>query len=142
MTEESLLEVFNALLQLIGAGIVAGFIVLLFNHRLSIARDKDAKRKQFRSDIELLTRKLEGTLIRDLAFDAAGDFKQIKQLEMFVLDVRPHIRDRKIGKFDDACAAYKNTRFGAIGTLENNAEAEKAKAKLISLLDEIKECAK
>jgi len=114
----------------------------LIGYWLGRSGEADTKRKRFRSNIELLTRKLEGTLIRDLAFDASGDFRHIKQLEMFVLDVRPHIRDRKIGKFDAACAAYKSTRFGAIGTLENNAEAEKAKAKLISLLGEISDCAK
>ena len=137
MTEEALLEVFNVFFQLIGAGVVAGFVVLLFDHRLAIARERNAKREQFRSNIELLTRKLEGTLIRDLAFDAAGDFRNIKQFEMYVSDVRPHIRDRKKVRFDDAYAAYKSTRFGAIGDLEKNAEAEKAKAKLVSLLNEI-----
>jgi hypothetical protein len=110
--------------------------------RLTVSRQAAFGRKRFRSNIELLTRKLEGTLIRDLAFDAAGDFKNIKQFEMNVSDVRPHISDGKIVKFDETCVAYKNTRVGAIGTLENNAEAEKTKAKLISLLDEISECAK
>jgi hypothetical protein len=55
---------------------------------------------------------------------------------------RTPISNRKIVKFDDACAAYKTTRFGAIGDLEKNAEAEKAKAKLVSLLGEISGLAK
>jgi hypothetical protein len=81
-------------------------------------------------------------LIRDLAFDAAGDYRYIKQFETYVSDVRPHIRDRKKVRFDDACAAYKSTRFGAVGDIEKNAEAEKVKAKLISLLNEIAALAK
>ena len=124
---------------MVGAGACGGLIVLLFDHRLTIARDRNTKREQFRSNIELLTRKLEGTLIRDLAFDAAGDFRYIKQFETFISDVRPHIPNRSIGKFDDAFIAYKTIRFGAIGDLEKNAEAEKTKAKLVSILGEISE---
>jgi len=117
-------------------------VSVLIGYWLGSSGDANSKRKHFRSNIELLTRKLEGTLIRDLAFDAAGDFRYIKQFEMNVSDVRPHIRDRKKVRFDESCAAYKSIRFGAIGTLENNAEAEKAKAKLVSLLGEISDCAK
>jgi hypothetical protein len=114
----------------------------LIGYWLGISGDANSKRKQFRSNIELLTRKLEVVLIRDLAFDAAGDYRYIKQFETYVSDVRPHIRDRKKVRFDDACAAYKSTRFGAVGDIEKNAEAEKVKAKLISLLNEIAALAK
>jgi hypothetical protein len=142
MTEKPLFEVFTTVFQFVGSGVAGGLIVLLFNHNLTISREGNAKRKRFRCYVELLIKKLEGTLIRDLAFDASGIFRDFKQFEMNVLDVRPYISDRKIGKFKDTCAAYKTIRFGAIGDPEKNAEAEKAKVKLISILGEISELSK
>jgi len=123
--------------QTILIGLFCGLIGVLIGYRLNLGGAASLKRKRFRSDIELLIRKLEGTSISNLAFDPLGFARDTKQFEMNVSDVRPHISQRRIAKFDGACAAYKTTRFSDIGTLEKNAEAENTKAKLVSILNEI-----
>jgi hypothetical protein len=117
--------------------LLIGLVLVLLTYAIRNSGDAALKRKRFRVYIKLLIKKIEGTLTRDFAIDSAGVFRDIKQLETNVLDVTPHISRSKLGRFNDAFAAYKAVRFGPIGTPESNAEAEKAKAKLITLLGEI-----
>jgi hypothetical protein len=107
--------------------------------RLTVCLQSASKRKRFRSYIILLRRKIESTQSRDFVWDFHRAVRDFPNFETETLEVRPHIIDRNIKSFDGACAAYKTVPFGDFGDSNKN---EDAKAKLISILGEISECAK
>jgi hypothetical protein len=109
----------------------------LIGYWLGHSGDAAAKRKRFRSYIKLLRREIEAKRPDEFVFDFHKVVRGVPKFEIETLEVSPHIRERNVARFDAACAEYKTLPFGEVGTPETNANAQKAKAKLISLLDEI-----
>jgi hypothetical protein len=120
-------------------GLFCGLIGVLIGHRLRLGGDAAVKRKRFRSYIELLRREVKSKQPSDFVFDWQRTIRGVPKFEGEILEVRPHIPDRHIKRFDDACAAYKTLPFHDYGESQKNQEAQ---AKLVSLLNEISECAK
>ena len=115
---------------------ISGWLII---PRLTVSVQSASKRKRFRSYIELLRRKIESTQANHFVHDFNFILRDVPKFDNEVLEVRPHIREKNVSRFDDTCTAYKTVRFGDFGDNAKNAEA---KAKLISLLHEISECAK
>ena len=58
-----------------------GLIGVLIGYRLNLGGNAHLKRKRFKSYIELLSRKVEATLLRDFVYDASGIFRDIPKFE-------------------------------------------------------------
>jgi hypothetical protein len=114
---------------------LAGWLII---PRMTVCFQSASHRKRFRSYIELLRRKIESTQSRDFVWDFHRAVRDFPKFETETLEVRPHIIDRHIKAFDDACVAYKTVPFGDFGDANKN---EDAKAKLVSLLGDISELA-
>jgi superfamily I DNA/RNA helicase len=138
MTQE-VYDVLFHIAEIVGAGACGGLIVLLFDHILTISRDGNTKRKRFRSYIELLRRDIESKESSAFVFDYHRTVRGVPKFEAETMEIRSQIRERNVIRFDAACADYKTISFGEFG---ENEKHKQAKAKLISLLDEVSECAK
>lgn len=136
MTQE-IYQVLFYLAGAVGAGLSGGLIVLLLNNRLSIVRERSFKRERFRSYIEILRRKIESKQPSEFVFNF--DLKDVPRFESEALEARSHIRCNRRERYDDACDAYKRVQFSNCGDTQPNAEA---KGKLLSLLNEVLNCAK
>ncbi len=127
------------LVRMIGTGVTAGLIVLLFSNRFAIAREHASKRADFRSYVELFRQECENNrmTLTALAFHFAR--KHVPQFESKVQEVRHHIRTRHLTRFDDACAAFK--RVNPMEGPGNDEWNDKALKTLLSILKELHDCA-
>jgi hypothetical protein len=113
------------------------FVGGLIGYWLGRSGEADTKRKRFRIYIKLLRREIEAKRPDEFVFDFHKVVRGVPKFVIETLEVSPHIRERNIIRFDAACAEYKTLPFGEVGTAETNANAAKAKEKLVSLLNEI-----
>lgn len=119
--------------------LLVGLICLWLGFRLGSGNDAAVNRKRFRSYIELLRREIEAKEPIEFVFDYHRSVRGVPKFEIETVEIRSQIRERNVIRFDAACAAYKTISFGEFG---ENEKHKQAKAKLISLLDEISACAK
>jgi hypothetical protein len=105
-----------------------GLIGLWLGHRLRLGGDDAAKRKRYRSFIELLRQKTEARFVGAFFLEHKNTFPEF---DNEALNVRPHIRRK--AKFDAACAEYRNVEFSVLDDKRSAA----GKAKVLAILNEI-----
>ena len=103
------------MIEQIYIGLFIGLICLWIGFRLGSGNDTAMKRKRFRSYIELLRREIKSKQPSDFVFDYHKVVRGVPKFEIEKLEIRPHIREKNVPRFDDACTAYKDVRFGGFG---------------------------
>ena len=121
-------------------GTCGGLVVLLFDHKLAIIRERDIRRRRFQDYIAMLMPKINA-LPTDRFTRHYPESRQIPQLEAEVLQVRQFIRKGNIVGFDNAFSSYKSVRFEDPGTVESNTSNAKAKADLLRYLNALSQTA-
>ena len=140
MSKEELDAAFRVAMTILG-GAVGGFIILVVGNRLRGSTDSAVKRRQFRSYLTLLCRRIESKASSD--FVHGSELREFSKLEAEVLEVRHCIVCRLVGRFDAAVDRYKTTSFDVwAGPDQKRQEArdtnnEKSKAELVSSLKEL-----
>lgn len=133
------------MLDKILTGLLIGLVGILIGQRVRMGGDSSIKRQRFRSYLAVLRAKIDAKAAGDFVF--SPELREASKLDAEALEVRHFIPRRLIHRFDAAVGDYKSARFDQWAGPDQKRQQErdttndKAKAQLISSLDELHRCA-